>query len=123
MMQTVWNRKLLILSVFTLVVVSGMFVTLLMTPKYEATMSILISRDRTDPRISAAEKLPDVIQAAISDEEFNSELELVKSREVIAGAVKDLDLINNQAPKRDAQLSGLRERVKNFLYTFWSSSA
>lgn len=123
MLQTVWNRKLLIVSVFTLVVVSGMFVTLLMTPKYEATMSILISRDRTDPRISAAEKLPDVIQAAISDEEFNSELELVKSREVIAGAVKDLDLISDQAPKPDARFSGFRETVKNLLNGFWQPSA
>lgn len=121
--ETVWKRKLLIASVFTLVVISGMIATFLMTPKYEAEMSILISRDRSDPRISAAEKLPDVIQAAISDEEFNSELELLKSREVIAGAVTDLDLINNQAPKRDTESSKLRERVKNLLYGFWGSSA
>ncbi|MDQ4123378.1 MAG: GumC family protein [Acidobacteriota bacterium] len=121
--ETVFRRKLLIASVFALVVSSGMIVTFLTTPKYEAEMSILVSRDRTDPRISAADKLPDIVQASISDEEFNSELELIKSREVIAGAVKDLDLINNQAPKNDTPLSNLRESVKKLLSGFWETSA
>lgn len=116
MWQTVWSRKLLIFSVFLLVVGSGMIATFLITPKYEATMSIIISRDRVDPKISPSEKLPELVQAAISDEEFNSELELLKSSEVIAGAVKDLDLINNQAPRRDTWLSNLRESIKASLY-------
>lgn len=121
--ETIFRRKLLIASVFTLVVASGMFVTFLTTPRYEAEMSILISRDRTDPRISAADKLPDIIQASISDEEFNSELELFKSREVIAGAVKDLDLVNNQAPKNDAGTGSLRERFKSLVFGTLRSTA
>ncbi|HLM60539.1 MAG TPA: Wzz/FepE/Etk N-terminal domain-containing protein [Pyrinomonadaceae bacterium] len=116
--EAVLRRKLLILSVFLLVVVSGMIATLLITPKYEATMSILVSRDRIDAKISPSEKLPDVVQAAISDEEFNSELELIKSSEVITGAVKELDLVNNQAPKNDSWLSDLRAKIKTMVYDF-----
>jgi uncharacterized protein involved in exopolysaccharide biosynthesis len=121
--QTVYHRKLLIFSIFLLVVASGMIATFLITPKYEATMSILVSRERIDPQVSSSDKIPDLMQAAISDEEFNSELELIKSNEVIAGAVVDLDLINNQAPKRDTWLSNLRQSVKESLYGFGQTSA
>lgn len=121
--QTILNRWLLIVIVFLLVVTSGMFATFLMTPKYEAAMSILVSRDRIDPKISSSEKLPEMVQAAISDEEFNSELELIKSGEVIAGAVKDLDLIHNQAPKSDTWSAQLRQQIKDALYDFSLSSA
>ncbi|HLM03242.1 MAG TPA: Wzz/FepE/Etk N-terminal domain-containing protein [Pyrinomonadaceae bacterium] len=119
--QMVFRRKLLIFSVFLLVVFSGMMATFLITPKYEATMSILVSRDRVDPQISSSDKMPDMVQASISDEEFNSELELIKSNEVITGAVVDLDLVNNQAPKRDTWLSNLRQSLKESLYGFFSS--
>ena len=112
------NRKLLILSVFLLVVVSGMTATLLITPKYEASMSILVTRDRVDPQISPSERPSDVSQKAISDEEFNSELELIKSSEVILGAVKELNLINNQAPKSDTWFSSFRIKIKAMLYDF-----
>ncbi|MDQ3801647.1 MAG: Wzz/FepE/Etk N-terminal domain-containing protein, partial [Acidobacteriota bacterium] len=121
--QTVLHRKLLIFTVFLLVVASGMTATFLITPKYEATMSILVSRDRIDPQISSSDKIPDMIQSSISDEEFNSELELIKSREVITGAVTDLDLVNNQAPKRDTWLSNLRQSIKESLYGFTSRTS
>lgn len=122
--DAVSNRKPLILSIFTLVVVSGMAATFLITPKYEAKMSILVSRDRSLPKISLSEKISDAGQKEISDEEFNSELELIKSSEVITGVVKDLDLINNQAPVNDSWLSALRIRIKATLYDSpWRVSA
>lgn len=106
-LQTVWRRKLLICCVFLLVVISGMTATFLITPKYEATMSILVTRDRIDPQINPSDKTSDITQTTISDEEFNSELELIKSSEVIAGVIKELDLINNRLPKNDTRLDDL----------------
>jgi len=117
-LSAVSNRKLLILSVFLLVVISGMTATLLITPKYEAAMSILVTRDRVDPQISPSERPSDVSQKAISDEEFNSELELIKSSEVIMGAVKELNLTINQAPKSDTWFSSFRIKIKALLYDF-----
>lgn len=111
--RIVFSRKLLIFAVFTLVVASGMTASLLITPKYEATMSLLISRNRADAQISAGEKTPDVLPNEISDEEFNSELELIKNGEVIAGAIEDLDLKNNRAPSASGNL---RHRVKLAIY-------
>lgn len=114
--RTIFKRRLLILSVLLSVVASGMIATFLITPKYEATMSILISRDRIDPQINPSDKNSEITQTAVSDEEFNSELELIKSREVLTGVVEDLDLINDQSPKQDTWSSRLRGKIKTLLY-------
>ena len=112
------RRKLLIAAVFAPVVISGMTATFLITPKYEAAMSILVSRDRVDSRISPSEKNPDTASSSISDEEFNSELELIKSGEVITGVVRELDLTNNQAPKNDDWISRWRTKIKTLFDGF-----
>lgn len=112
------RKKLLIFAVFALVVTTGMITTLLITPKYEATMSILISRDRIDPQINPSDKNPEIMLSAISDEEFNSELELVKSAEVITGAVTELGLVTDRRPKADSWLADLRQRIKTSIYDF-----
>ncbi|HMS42806.1 MAG TPA: hypothetical protein PKE69_21435, partial [Pyrinomonadaceae bacterium] len=83
-----------------------------------ATMSILVSRDRIDPQINPSDKNSEITQTSISDEEFNSELELIKSGEVVAGVVKDLDLLNNQKPKPDTRFAALRVKVKTAIYKF-----
>lgn len=116
--QTIWKRKFLIVAILLLVVVSGMFATIMVTPKFEATMSIIVSRDRIDPQINPSDKNPEITQTTISDEEFNSELELIKSGEVIAGVVKDLDLLSNQKPKPDTRFASLRGRIKTAIYKF-----
>ena len=114
--EAIADRKLLIFSVFSLVVITGMFTTFLITPKYEATMSILVSRDKIDPQISSSDKNGEITQTAISDEEFNSELELIKSIEVITGVVAELDLVNDHKPKEDTWLDKLRGRIKSSTY-------
>lgn len=113
--ETVWKRKLLILFVCLAVVISGMTVTLLMTPKFDATMSLLISRERNESQISSGENRTELIQSIISDEEFNSELELIKSNEVIAGVVQELDLINDRKPQKDKGYGVWREKVTVFI--------
>lgn len=121
--QRFYGRKLLIVSILVLVVATGMAVTFLITPKYEATMSILVSRDRIDPQITSADKAVDVLQKEISDEEFNSELELFKSLDAISAVVKELDLVTDQSPKNDTPLSQWRGRVKNSFYDLVSSDS
>ena len=115
------RRKLLIVAVIFLVVAAGMAATLLITPKYEATMSLLISRGRIDPQISSSDKTVDITHTSISDEEFNSELELFRSLEVIKSVVTELDLVNNQKPKQDTWLSERRVRVKHAISSLLSS--
>ena len=114
----VWKRKFLIAAVIFPVVISGMFATLMITPKFEATMSLLVSRNRIDPQINPSDRNSEITSTSISDEEFNSELELIKSSEVIEGVVKDLNLLSNQKPKPDTRFASLRGRLKSTVYKF-----
>jgi len=118
-----YRRKLLIVSIFLLVVIAGMTATMLITPKYEATMSLLVSRDRIDPQITSTDKTAEITQATISDEEFNSELELLQSIEVVTAVVKELDLVKDQKPKRDNAIGEWRGKIKTALYDLTSAKA
>lgn len=111
------RHKPLMISLFFLVVTTGMIATFLITPKYDATMSLLVSKDKVDPQITSSDTSVDVTQTAISDEEFNSELELFKSLEVITSVAKELDLVNNQVPKENTRFSELRRKVKQAVYS------
>lgn len=113
--RTVVKRKLLIIGVLLLVVFSGMIATALITPRFEANMSLLVSRDRVGTPVSAGDSGSTNAQS-ISDEEFNSELELIKSKEVLAGVVRDLDLVNDQKPVVDSRLAVIRGQVKTSIY-------
>lgn len=119
--RIVWTRKWLIAAIFSLVVVSGAIATFLITPKYEAQMSVIVARQRVDPQISPGEKSADVLLSGITDEEFNSELELLKNSEVLIGTAKELDLINNQAPLQETSSSRLRQRVKLTISNLFAS--
>ncbi len=117
-----FKHKLLMLTLVLLVVATGMFATFMITPKYEATMSLLVSRDRIDPQITSTDKTAEITQTSISDEEFNSELELFKSLEVIKGAAQELDLVNDQKPKQNTWLADMRAKVKGAIYSLTSKS-
>jgi uncharacterized protein involved in exopolysaccharide biosynthesis len=110
------SKKLMITSVFLFVVVSGMFTTLLITPKYEATMSILVSRDRIDPQINPSDKNSEITQTEISDEEFNSELEIIKSIDVAKAVVTELNLGRDRKPRQDTWADQFRNKVKTAIY-------
>lgn len=120
--QRLFKYKLLMLSIVFLVVTTGMTATFLITPKYDATMSLLVSRDRIDPQVTSSDRTVDITQTAISDEEFNSELELFKSLEVVTSVARELDLVNNQLPKQNTWLSDLRGKVKDAVYGLASRS-
>lgn len=122
-LQRLYSRKFTVISLFVLVVATGMLVTFLITPKYEATMSILIARDRVDPQITSSDKAVDVLQKDISDEEFNSEMELFKSIDAITAVVKELDLVNDQSQAVVTPTDRWRIRVKNSIYGLFSSSS
>ncbi len=117
------RHKLLISTIFLMVLITGMAATFLITPKYEATMSILVSKAKVDPQITAADKNVDITQTAVNDAEFNSELELFKSLDVITSVVKDIDLVKDRKPKEDTLLSKWRGRIKSSIYNLISSNS
>lgn len=116
----IFRHKLLMLGFVVFVVAAGMFATFLITPKYEATMSLLVTRGRIDPQVTASDKSAEITQSTISDEEFNSELELLKSVEVVRGAAKEIDLVNDQKPSMASRYAETRADLKSKIYGLMS---
>jgi len=56
---------------------------LLRTPTYEAQMTILVKRERVDPIVTAEDAPLQQISQAVNEEELNSEVELLRSRDLV----------------------------------------
>lgn len=110
--QSALSHKILVAGIFLSVVISGMIATFLITPKYEATMAIMISREKVDTQITPGEAGAGMVLPGISDEEFNSELEFLQSNEVIFGAVRDLTDVNYTPPIETGFIPKFRKTVK-----------
>ena len=64
-----------------LAVLTGTITAVLSMPKqYEAEMQILVKRERMDPVMSSNPNAPPQGRAEVTEEELNSEVELLKSR-------------------------------------------
>ena len=80
-------------------VVSALFVS----RNYQAEMKILVNRDRSDPVISPnpTEANASAPMPAVSEEDINSEVELLKSRDLIESVVLKCGLEENRDTFRD----------------------
>jgi uncharacterized protein involved in exopolysaccharide biosynthesis len=71
-----------------LAVLTGTITAVLSTPKqYEAEMQILVKRERMDPVMSSDPNAPPQGRAEVTEEELNSEVELLKSRDLLEQVV------------------------------------
>lgn len=111
-LQSAFSHKLLIFSVFAVVVVAGMIVTFLITPKYEASMAIMISREKVDSQVTPGDGGAGMVLPGISDEEFNSELEFLRSNEVIQGAVREVFKTRYSPAPKTGSIAKFRKTVK-----------
>jgi uncharacterized protein involved in exopolysaccharide biosynthesis len=90
-----WRRRMVF--VFAVTALTGALVAFFAPPDYESTMKILVSRERLDPLI-AADQVPASAPRAISEEELNSEVELIKNDDVLRKVVAATGLQNKLKP-------------------------
>jgi uncharacterized protein involved in exopolysaccharide biosynthesis len=64
----------------------------IMKPEYEATAKVLVKRERMDPVMTAAAAAPSQDRADVTEDELNSEVELLKSRDLLQQVVRDSGL-------------------------------
>jgi uncharacterized protein involved in exopolysaccharide biosynthesis len=105
------HRRLMILCFFG-VFLGGILAALLSTNQYQAHMQILVKRERVDPVVTS-EASPQTPQAAlpVTEEEINSEVELLRSDDLLQKVVfatglqeKEKDLVWAVVrPKEDAE--------------------
>jgi uncharacterized protein involved in exopolysaccharide biosynthesis len=66
----------------------------LLSPRYEAHFKVLLRRGRSDPVVSPQPAIPvDFARAEISEEELNSEVELLRDRDLLKPVVQEAGLV------------------------------
>lgn len=68
-------------------VIVGALLAAVVLPKYEAETKILVQRERADPVVSAEQKDPVTQSDLVTEEDLNSELELLHSNDVLRTVV------------------------------------
>lgn len=81
----VFRQRRLAVAIFLGVFLGAVLAGLLLPRKYEAEMKILVNRERIDPVVTPNPDAPVPAQPAamISEEDLNSEVELLKSRDLL----------------------------------------
>lgn len=93
-----FRHRVALLVSFVAVLLGTVLAGMIM-PRYEAHTQILVHRERVDPVISATPFSPVITTSLITEEELNSEAELLKSDDVIRPVVLTLGLEKGETTK------------------------
>jgi uncharacterized protein involved in exopolysaccharide biosynthesis len=80
------HRRLIVIS-FVGILLGGLIVALLQPREYRSHMEILVTRDRAESLITPGATTATEYDAAVTQEEINSEVELLKSRDLLEKVV------------------------------------
>jgi uncharacterized protein involved in exopolysaccharide biosynthesis len=78
-----FRHKRSMLFCFLAVFLGAVLVSILMPTSYQANTKILVKRERVDPVISPGQSAPMMIKDEVTEEELNSEVELLESDDVM----------------------------------------
>jgi uncharacterized protein involved in exopolysaccharide biosynthesis len=92
LIRTLRKRLRLFLGVFISCFVSFSIVTFCLPKKYQAEMKLLVKNDRQDAIISAQANTSVLRSSDVSETQVNSEIELIRSRDVLRDVVLRLNL-------------------------------
>lgn len=95
----------------------------LVPPTYESKSQILVKRERVDTVVSAEKNSPVQMKEDVTEEEINSEAELITSEDVLRKAVIDSDLANKKSTlwflslgaSQDAKVAKAIDRLRSHL--------
>ena len=90
-----FRRRALVLSIFLIVVVGTAIVTFLLPNKYESRTKILVKNQRVDVAITAEQTggaPPPTVENEVSENQINSEIELLTSKDLLTQVVKECGL-------------------------------
>src|SRR5919106_6227036 len=91
-----FRRKRLVVLTFLTVIAGTVIVTLVLPDKYESRMKILVKNQRVDVAITAANSTQPSAMAdgEVTENQINSEIELLTSKDLLTQIVKDCGLAN-----------------------------
>jgi len=97
-----FRHKRAFLLCFVGILLGTLAAVLLLPPTYESTAQIVVKRERIDPVVTAEKNDPTQIVGEVTEEQLNSEAQLIMSEDVLRKAVIDSGL-----DKRKSLLSSL----------------
>jgi uncharacterized protein involved in exopolysaccharide biosynthesis len=95
----VFRQRRLVSLVFLCIFAGAILSALLLPRKYEAEMKILVNRERVDPVVTSnpeAQAGPSIVPV-VSEEDLNSEVELLKSRDLLENVVTACGLAKDKS--------------------------
>ena len=107
----IFRQRRLALIVFIGIFLGALLAAFLTPPEYEAEMKILVNRERVDPVVTPNPDVPvsALPLASVSEEDLNSEVELIKSHDLLEKVVLACGLESQRNPR-------WFERANDFLH-------
>lgn len=119
LLSIVFRRKRLVTNCMIATVLAA-FLAALFLPRYHGEAKILVDRARVDPVLSPTPEMNSyelTAQPMVTDEDLRSEVEMMKSTEVLTEVVKDLGLADSSVVSLWKKVTGHPgEVVSGFLY-------
>lgn len=100
------HQRLIVVSFVSILSMAFVFV-LLRPAQYEAQMKILVKRERVDPLVTSEESAQRPLLFGVTEEELNSEVELLKSRDLLTQVVVEEGLHQRNETHLGARLRRL----------------
>ena len=94
MLVVIFRHRTLIAAAFLAIFVGVVVGTWLLPKQYEAQMKILVKRERADPIMTPDRSSQSLVLRDITPEDMNSEVELIKSRDLLENVVVTCGLQN-----------------------------
>ena len=82
-----FRHKRMIIMCFSAIVLGAVLVAVFLPASYKAHTKLLLKRERVDPVITPGQEASVVMQSEVSEEELNSEVELLESDDVLRQVV------------------------------------
>src|ERR1700733_1735059 len=97
----VFRQRRLAATIFIGIFAGAILSALLLPPRYEAEMKILLNQDRVDPVITSDTDIQrgSTAISTVSEEDLNSEVELLKSRDLLEKVVLASGLESRDEPR------------------------
>lgn len=93
LLGTLFRHRRVVVATFMVIVTAAAMAAFVLPPKYEARMKILVERERMDPLVTPSPNAePQLHTEAVSEEDLNSEVELIKSRDLLQQVVETCGL-------------------------------
>ena len=92
-----FRRKRLIVTVFFGILLGATLCAFFLSRQYKSTMEILVNHQRLDPVVTTQAVTGEAVRSEITEEDMNTEVQLITSRDLLEQAVVACGLINRRA--------------------------